>query len=169
MSNLCKNTNTLETLLAKQDISEVLISYAIGIDRGDAEALGNVFWPDAECNYGTYSGPPGQFVAHVMKSIPLFNMTMHSITNIFIEIAGTHARSQAYFNAYHGFADAPPIFVGGRYLDRFENRDGQWRIAYRRFVLDWHAGAKSDEDFPVAASRRAKGGRKPDDLWYGSF
>ena len=27
--------------------------------------------------------------------------------------------------------------TGGRYVDRFERRDGRWRIAERTFVLDW--------------------------------
>jgi len=26
---------------------------------------------------------------------------------------------------------------GGRYLDRLERRDGQWKVALRRLLMDW--------------------------------
>jgi hypothetical protein len=29
--------------------------------------------------------------------------------------------------------------VGGRYLDRFERREGEWRIAKRVVVPEWHS------------------------------
>jgi hypothetical protein len=36
--------------------------------------------------------------------------------------------------------------IGGRYLDRFERRDGEWRIAERVMLYDWFQdwGAAAD-------------------------
>ena len=30
---------------------------------------------------------------------------------------------------------------GGRYIDRFEKRNGEWKIALRRLVMDWRIEA----------------------------
>ena len=38
--------------------------------------------------------------------------------------------------------------MGGRYVDRFERRDGVWRIAYRQGVNEWmRYEAASDRGF----------------------
>ncbi len=34
--------------------------------------------------------------------------------------------------------------TGGRIVDRFEKRDGEWRIAHRKITLDWN------RDMPMA-------------------
>ena len=65
--------------------------------------------------------------------------TRHVTTNVAIEAdeeAGT-AVSRAYFTvlqAVPGLALQP--IVSGRYRDRFERRDGQWRFAERRVLID---------------------------------
>ena len=30
------------------------------------------------------------------------------------------------------------FFYGGRYVDRLEKRNGEWRIIHRRVVMDWN-------------------------------
>src|SRR3546814_19209297 len=37
------------------------------------------------------------------------------------------------------------ILIGGRYIDRFERRDGVWRIAHRTGLLDWRQDTKADD------------------------
>jgi hypothetical protein len=65
--------------------------------------------------------------------------TKHVTTNVAIEVdeeAGT-AVSRAYFTvlqALPGMALQP--IVSGRYRDRFERYDGQWRFAERRVRVD---------------------------------
>src|ERR1700685_3577865 len=65
--------------------------------------------------------------------------TKHLTTNIAIEVdeeAGT-AVSRSYFTALQALPGLPlqPI-ASGRYHDRFERRDGQWRFAERRVRVD---------------------------------
>src|SRR5436305_10103970 len=65
--------------------------------------------------------------------------TKHVTTNIAIEIdeaAGT-AVSRSYFTALQALPDLTlqPI-VSGRYHDRFERRDGQWRFVQRHVRTD---------------------------------
>jgi 3-phenylpropionate/cinnamic acid dioxygenase small subunit len=65
--------------------------------------------------------------------------TKHLTTNVAIEVdegAGT-AVSRSYFTALQqtpGFA--LQAIVSGRYNDRFERRDGQWRFVERRVQSD---------------------------------
>jgi hypothetical protein len=65
--------------------------------------------------------------------------TKHVTTNIAIEVdeeAGT-AVSRSYFTALQALPDlALQPIVSGRYEDRFEHRDGQWRFAERRVLTD---------------------------------
>ena len=45
--------------------------------------------------------------------------------------------------------------IGGRYLDEWEKRDGEWRISARKYVLDWKTPIKDqpmfapDPEFPL--------------------
>ena len=65
--------------------------------------------------------------------------TKHVTTNLAIKVderAGT-ASSRSYFTALQALPDLPlqPI-VSGRYYDRFERRNGQWRFVERRVQTD---------------------------------
>jgi hypothetical protein len=45
--------------------------------------------------------------------------------------------------------------IAGRYLDRHERRDGEWRIVHRTYVMDWNANMPSRE--AVAGAGPARG------------
>ena len=65
--------------------------------------------------------------------------TKHVTTNLAIEVdeeAGT-AFSRSYFTALQALPDlALQPTASGRYHDRFERRDGQWRFVERRVRTD---------------------------------
>ena len=65
--------------------------------------------------------------------------TKHVTTNVAIEVeeeAGT-AVSHSYFTALQALPDlALQAIVSGRYRDRFQRRDGQWRFVERRVRTD---------------------------------
>ena len=55
--------NTIETLLARQDIHDVMMRYARGIDRGDEALLLSCYWDDAiEVHGPAYNGPAVPYV-----------------------------------------------------------------------------------------------------------
>lgn len=66
--------------------------------------------------------------------------TMHVVTNVHLEIEETAGRAEARSSwtvleaAERGVP--PTVVLAGRYLDRFEQVDGAWRFAERRFVRD---------------------------------
>jgi hypothetical protein len=53
---------------------------------------------------------------------------------------------------------------GGRYVDRFERRDGEWKIAHRAMVREWDKVEHIELAF--APGRYPDGRRGPDDISY---
>jgi hypothetical protein len=105
----------------------------------------SVYWPEATDDHGNFSGNAMAFVEHAIEVLKGFRSTMHFITNISIVFpADGQADAQSYFYAYHEHlpqqGDGPTMvtLVGGRYLDRFEERDGEWRILTRVVTMDWN-------------------------------
>ncbi|GIX29685.1 MAG: hypothetical protein KatS3mg124_0157 [Porticoccaceae bacterium] len=64
----------------------------------------------------------------------------HRVGNVLVELAGECAASEAYVHAALRLEREGRLLqveIYGRYLDRWERRDGRWRIARRRFVCDF--------------------------------
>jgi hypothetical protein len=66
----------------------------------------------------------------------------------------------------HDLSIAEDLFIAGRYIDHFEKRNGQWKIAKRYGIHDWvEWSPASDRGFSaIPASQR--GQRCPDDRTY---
>jgi hypothetical protein len=65
---------------------------------------------------------------------------MHVVANHTAAIDGEVADAETYVVAYLRRIDGTTVdVVGGRYIDRFEKRDGDWRIARRVYVCEWSA------------------------------
>ena len=65
--------------------------------------------------------------------------TKHVISNVTIEIADDRASASArsYFTVLQGRPDfALQPIIAGRYHDRFERADGEWRFADRQIIPD---------------------------------
>jgi 3-phenylpropionate/cinnamic acid dioxygenase small subunit len=133
-------TDDIEIVIAQAAIAQVLYQYARGIDRQDWDLVCSCYHDDAFDDHGAYKGNARglvEWVAERHKTIPV---SMHLITNVLIEVDGTQARSEAYcITRQRVEADGRTIdtTVGVRYLDRFEQRGGPWKIAHRRVVFEF--------------------------------
>lgn len=180
----------LEDLVARRDCYAVLTNYCRALDRCDAGLMASVYWPDGIDNHGVFNGNAAEFAAFIVREIQTwFEVTMHAIMNVHMEIAGDVCVSEAYLFAYHKIrADKAPdilgarymqmfetsgldpdhhhFYFGGRYLDRLERRGGEWRIAKRQVVMDWNDNRPSAEilDQGMFATLRPRGERGPGDL-----
>jgi len=129
----------LQTLVDRQEILDCIHTYTRGLDRHDDEILRSVFHPDAVDNHGSWVGGREEFVAwanHVCHNA--LGGHMHHITSHTCEIDGDVAHTESYVIFVHRYKDGRTVHVaGGRYLDRLEKRDGEWRIAVRRLVVDF--------------------------------
>ena len=129
-------------------IEDAAKRYSHGVDRLDADWMKSAYWPDATDDHGTFVGNAWEFVDHCMASHGRWRSTMHCIYNHQIELDadGVHATGEVY-NVSHLFrADGPKETWYGRYLDRYEKRGDEWRLAHRVCV---HEGNESTEITPM--------------------
>lgn len=154
---------TLEEISARMEIYDALMRYSKGIDRRDAELLESAYFPDAVDirSYGPPDASPAGFAQRALEGFgELESFSQHHHTNIMMKVdveAGV-AEVESYNIAVHpigplsGASQRPEDgkehlrMIGGRYLDRFERRDGEWRIAKRVCVIDWSRSDVPGED-----------------------
>ncbi|HXN60807.1 MAG TPA: nuclear transport factor 2 family protein [Acidimicrobiales bacterium] len=142
-------------LLDKQEIHEALMRYCRGIDRCDEGLILSAFHEDAMDNHTGSELPVSERVPRmVTMAKTAVKRTSHNICNELIDVDGDVAHSESYLIAYHRVEHEGKDLdwiLGARYVDRFERRDGSWRIAHRTVVFDWQ---RFDEvrDPPVGLS-----------------
>lgn len=138
-------------LLDKQEIEEVVLRYCRGIDRRDFDLVRGCYHADAHDHHGSFSGTVDEYLAWVDKLTARYRWSMHLIANMLIDLedsgsAGGSSQSteiaacETYGVSIHRSDDPKPymnLATGFRYLDRFEKRDGVWRIAERTAVGEW--------------------------------
>ena len=131
----------IECALDRIAIEDCLHRYCHAIDRCDEALLLGVYWPGATDDHIFWRGDAKAFVEFCMPVLRSRDQTMHSISNILIRIEGNEARVQSHYLAYERLRrkNGTPndIVMAGRYLDRMEKRDEEWRIADRKVVMDW--------------------------------
>jgi len=132
-----------DLLSSYRAIENLIATYAELVDDGDFAGVG-ILLADATFT-GSVGSVSGRDAIEKMLRDTLIvyddgtPRTKHVTTNVAIEVdenAGT-AVSRSYFTALQALPDLTlqPI-VGGRYQDRFERRDGQWRFVERRVRTD---------------------------------
>jgi hypothetical protein len=162
----------LQALLDKEAIRDCLYRYCRGVDRADEDLLRSVYWPDAHDSHGAYVGSATGFIAQALPRLRSGGRGVHQINNILIELLGDAAMVESSFLALQTSAVAPTLatFLCGRYLDRFERRDGHWRIAERTVVYDWiqerERAELAQDDAALFDKRRPNGSRSVHDPLY---
>jgi hypothetical protein len=76
-------------------------------------------------------------------------LTQHCITNHSCDIRGHEAHCETYYQFNARNNDESMWIAGGRYVDRLEKRDGQWKIANRYCIVEW-SGTITPEPIPYA-------------------
>jgi hypothetical protein len=167
MSINADTETALKAMLDKQQIHDVMMRYCRAVDRVDEELLRSVYHPDAIDNHGLFNGPAADFVPWCINQLrQAYTATQHFIGNELIEIEGDKAWCEFYFVAYHRYerkGESRHMSAGGRYVDRWERRHGEWRIAERTVVVDWQRVERVHEP---DASMLTLGIRSRQDLSY---
>lgn len=128
----------IDDLLDKEDIRECLTRFSRGMDRFDRETYLSAFHEDAEMAAGPFVGSAADcwdwaVPMHEQGQI----LTHHSLLNHTIDIDGDTAHSETYYIFVARNRDESLVMAGGRYIDRLERRDGEWKIALRTNVIEW--------------------------------
>src|SRR6201992_2543192 len=134
---------------ASADVQELLDEYALrklvhgycrAVDRGDLDALRVLYHPDADDSHGSFSsGSVDTFLRTLADTRPYIRSMQHHITTTNFAIDGDVAEGEIYSIATHSFAakdGETEVVVGGRYLDKYEKRDGAWKFTARAILTD---------------------------------
>jgi SnoaL-like domain len=136
-------TITIETLIDREQIRAALTTLARGEDRRDASMIRSAYWPDSQTDYGVFEGDFDAYLAWVVPGAEAITNTQHHLGQSHIELDGAKAKVETQVISYHRIdygaeAGVHDTVIGGRYLDVFEKRGGEWRIASRKMLYDWH-------------------------------
>ena len=127
-------TLTVDELIAKQEITDLVGRYMRGLDRLDVELLRSVFHDDAYTDYGFFKGKADDFVEMAYNALKDHLANHHFIGQTNIDIEQDIAFGEIYFQAFHRIvvkSEERDLFISGRYVDRYEKRHGEWKIVYR--------------------------------------
>lgn len=141
-----------EEMLAERQIRKTLLRYLRGADRKDWELVASAFHPDAYDDHGPHKGDAAGLIEWAKQRHATMDQSMHFVGNMLIEVDGDTAVAETYCITYqhlhtgnNDFSTGKPIYrrsvIGLRYVDRFEKRGDEWKIAHRVCVFEW---AKED-------------------------
>ena len=91
----------LESLLAREEIRDVLSRYCRATDRRDWASLRDCYHDDAYDDHGSLVGPIDEFIRISKPFADRVAATMHFMGNIMIELDGDVARVESYVIAHH--------------------------------------------------------------------
>jgi hypothetical protein len=128
----------VQYLKDRQAIMDVIHQQSRGCDRHDADLVADAFHDDGWDEHGAQVTPGkhyGQWAneTHTKGS----QINMHHITTHTCEIDGNVAHAESYVIGLMLNHDGVTArLLAGRYLDRLEKREGQWRLAVRRSTAE---------------------------------
>jgi hypothetical protein len=157
---------SVQELLDRQAILDCLNRYARGLDRKDLEMIRSVFHPDATDHHGgsiEYHPAAEALIADWEVRDAHRTFSQHLLINTSIDLGGDVAHAETYFQLVVGLKpgvrpDQPRLGVsGGRYVDRFERRGAEWRIARRVIVVEYAAALdEREQQHHMLWARRGK-------------
>lgn len=128
---------TVQDLLDRAAIHDVLLRYARGVDRRDLDLVASCFRPDAAYDGALGTGTIADALAALEPAMARYARTLHVLANQTIELAGDHARSETYALAHHVLPDGRLRVVALRYCDDLVRDTTGWRIAGRVVHREW--------------------------------
>ena len=159
----------IESVLAEQAVRKAATCYSRGVDRSDLELMKSAFHSDAVVRYGSYDGHYEQFCKDVVSGQSGMEYTTHTVVNEYYDIdaANNSGKGEIYVLAFLSAGDSEYL-VAGRYVDKYDSRDGDWRISFRQYIYDWsrtsdYSGSDPNSLFEALTYR---GKHTMDDLSY---
>ncbi|WKU42952.1 nuclear transport factor 2 family protein [Streptomyces sp. VNUA116] len=144
MSTSTRSTRTLaDPIPSYRAIENLIARYAELVDDGDFAGLGSLLADAVFIGSGEPVRGSDAIEKMFRDSLLVYAdgtpRTQHVTTNVAIEVdeqAGV-AVARSYVTVFQALPELPlqPV-AAGRYRDRFERRDGQWRFAERRVRIN---------------------------------
>lgn len=135
--SLEERIDQLESRFAMLDL---VSDYCLGFDKHDFDRFINIWWPDAKWDvglpFGSYDGHKG--ITHAVKDEiwPAWQQATHYTTNLRVEFKDRdHADGICDVDCIGTTIDGLARTVGATYTDKFERRNGVWKIIYRHVKI----------------------------------
>ncbi len=137
---------SLTRYVDKSDIQDVILRYARGVDRRAMDMVRSTYHLDAYDDHGDYKGGIDGLIAWIVARHGDVPQSMHFLGNCLVEfVTDDVALVETYFSRRRvspkagevgGMREVVDAESLGRYVDRFERRNGEWRVARRVVVYD---------------------------------
>lgn len=126
----------LQSIIDRDEIEQCLLRYCRGVDRLDKELLLSCYHPDAVDDHGVVVLRAEPFCDWAIQGESTFHVVHHMITNMSIEVEGDVAHCETYWTWCAMTPEERTQLGFGRYIDRFERRNGRWGIAQRQCLTE---------------------------------
>lgn len=132
----------VRALRARTEIEDVLRRLCAGADRNDYEMVRSAYHDGAYDDHGSYRGDVDGLIEWAGRRHAVIDQSMHFLGNCTIELYGARAFVETYCIVHQrirgdGSTPATRMTVGCRFVDLFEFRKGEWRIARHVVVYEW--------------------------------
>ncbi|RYF61104.1 MAG: nuclear transport factor 2 family protein [Comamonadaceae bacterium] len=162
--------SAVQELLTHKHITEALYRAARGVDRLDGDLIRSAYHPGALDHHGYVDGTVEDFIEWLENvHAETIISCVHDLHNILIDIRGDTAYSETYVLVYQRVVDEENVkdkVAHGRYLDVFEHKHGEWKIAERTVILDWNRLDALGETGAILANDHPQGTRSREDASY---
>ncbi len=128
----------MEQLLDRQDILDCLTRMSRGTDRFDRDLFLSAFHEDAVIAAGPFVGGPAELYDWASDIQEMAHTgTYHVLLNHSCAFDGDTAHTETYYLYIATNRDDTNLLAGGRYIDRFERREGMWKLLARNNSIEW--------------------------------
>lgn len=176
------NDYSPERIADRMQIQDCMYRWCRSVDRLDFDLMKTVFHPDATDAHGAYDGGVEGLMDWIRNRHRNIPFSMHAVSNLLVEFAGPDlALVESYVRTTQRYpkeaAQALAQLAGGkapegamdlltcsRYVDRFERREGAWKIQKRTLVADWKQVVPVAADAPKPVPGWLSGQRDQEDF-----
>jgi hypothetical protein len=125
-------------LMDRTEILDCISRHARGCDRHDIDLITAAYHSDGVDEHGHAINAGPEYGVWANKThAETSRVHTHNITTHTCEIDGDTAHAESYAIVVLVSPDATNAqLITGRYIDRLERQDGQWRIAVRRSTVE---------------------------------
>jgi hypothetical protein len=126
----------LREMIDRHEIWQVMMRYGRGLDRFDRELVRSCYWDEATEDHGNWVGGVEDFIDWANMTSAYCERHHHGMQNHSCDLQGDNAYCETYYLFIGVRAEPPHAMSIGRYVDHFQKRNGEWRIANRVCLIE---------------------------------
>ncbi|MBV1686745.1 nuclear transport factor 2 family protein [Novosphingobium sp. G106] len=160
----------MQELMDRQAIFDCIKRNSRGNDRFDVDLVTSSYHSNGLHELGSQQISGREYGEHANHAHGmLFDNNLHNVTMHMCEIDGDVAHAESYnIGLFMDKGSETGRILAGRYIDRLEKRDGEWRIVLRRATVEIALEGKATlpNGQPLPGSGYLKGSRDRSDPAY---